>query len=490
MREIAALKLVLPAIPLLLLPATLLGQAAVSVASIPGCNRNGANAASTTAAFNQAFSRVLFNGQIVIPRGDYAINNPLTISNFSGQITFETGARLLFQNNGSVGLHFSGGAGAKITGLHATYRFPATRRGTAAEILFSGTTDTRVANAVIEAATAIAIQFIDSIRPQLQNIVVVNSLADGVHFANCQNAEITSLRTENTGDDGLAFLNVASDSHNYTGGFAKDITIHNSRARGIAVAGQSDVSISGFRVDNTSSSGIICLQDTAYNTRVPDRVRFSGGVIRNAGTLTPLHGNQYGIEFARVNGATFENIEVFGAPIYPSGAMARGVSGNAPYNATSSPIARVRLSHIRVFGAGETVSYDGFNLDANHIELEDCLAQSTPGYGFYITGAARVLASGLTAINTSIRNNLHRAIWFENNNGNETTGSGRVMASDLKVIDTQRAPTGYVVGGYTSRPGNSGQVGIINGVAGRFSNGASITISTYPQLVVLNSHSI
>src|SRR5262249_1968993 len=157
------------------------------------------------------------------------------------------------------------------------------------------------------------------------NVVVVNSLADGVHFANCQNAQITSLTTENTGDDGLAFTNTASDSHNYTGGLATDIAIHNSKARGIAVAGQSDVIISGFIVDTTSSSGIICLEDTAYNTRVPDRVRFANGVIKNAGSLIPMGGNQYGIEFSRVNGATFENIDVFGAASYPAGANARGV---------------------------------------------------------------------------------------------------------------------------------------------------------------------
>ncbi len=214
------------------------------------------------------------------------------------------------------------------------------------------------------------------------------------------------------------------------------------------------------------------------------RARFGNGIIRNAGTLTPLAGNQYGIEFNGVNGVIFENIDVYGSSTYPTGANARGVSGYAPYNAASAPLARVVLSNIRVIGAGTYSTYDGFNLNANLIEISNCVAQFIPSYGFYVTGALNVIAQGLTAYNTSTQNSLHRAIWFENNNGNGTVGPGSVLASGLKVLDTQSTATGYIVGGYTGGSGSTGQVGVIDGVIGHIISPNVITKVAYTGFTV------
>ena len=70
-----------------------------------------------------------------------------------------------------------------------------------------------------------------------------------------------------------------------TGGQATNITVRNSAARGISVVGQSLVRISDFRIENTSSSGVLCGQDSFWKTRIPTGVQFSSGHIWAAGRL-------------------------------------------------------------------------------------------------------------------------------------------------------------------------------------------------------------
>ena len=330
--------------------------AAISAQSVSvvglGAMPDGSNPSGTTAAFRAAFSMAP-NGLIRVPAGNYAIDNgggPFMVNNFSGQLEFEGGARLVFQNSQNGAIWFTGGSNARIRGLRIVYAIaPAFRNSPQEGIKFSGTTDTFLMDTTVENSPAAGILFYDSIRPHVVNALVHDTMADGLHFANCQDPEVSGLTTYNTGDDGLTFVNY-SQYTDRPGGTATNLVIRQTKARGIAVVGQSDVVISNFVVDGTASSGVLCGQDQSYNTRVSDRATFANGVIRHAGTVSPATGNNYGIEFNAPVSCSFSNIEV-------ESSAGRGVGGMAPQG-------RVRIQGVRVKGNAQNEAFSFFQTGA------------------------------------------------------------------------------------------------------------------------------
>jgi parallel beta-helix repeat protein len=400
-------------------------QPAVNVQTL-GANPNGTNAAATTAAFQTAFTNYP-TGQITVPAGTYAIDNSagwLTVNNFSGSLVFEGGATLMFTSNEMGGLLFIGGSGATITGLTANYSTVPTYRNSPNEMIkFSGTTNTTVTNITVYNSPAAGILFYDSVNPKVTNATVIDSWADGLNFSNCQNAQVTNLTTENTGDDGLSFLNY-EQYPNLTGGLAQNISITNSQARGIAVVGQSNVTVNGFQVKGTASSGVLVAQDTYYNTRIPANVLIENGTISGAGTVLPLGGNQYGIEYNSQTSATFTNITV-------TGSLGPGMSGAAPSGS-------VTASGITVESPGP--GSPGFLFyQTKTVHLTNLTANGTPSYGFMFYESGQIIASGLTAINTAQSDPLQRAIWFED--------STSISATTLDIVSA--SGDAYIIGCYT-----------------------------------------
>jgi hypothetical protein len=413
-----------------------------------GARNDGQGSSATTAAFQSAF-QIAAQGQIRVPAGRYSIDNsagPLQVRGFSGELLFEGGASLEFTNSQNGGIWFTGGTGARIRGLHVTYATaPAIRNSPQEAVKFSGTADTLLTDSWIERSPAAGILFYDSIRPRVTNATIQNTLADGLHFANSQDAQVTGLNTLNTGDDGLAFVNY-SQNPNRNGGTATNIIVRQSHARGITVVGTSDVVITNFVIDGTSSSGLLCGQDQLYNTRSPDRVQFSSGVIRNAGTVLPLVGNNYGIEFNSQKKCSFSDIEIS----EPAG---RGVGGLAPEGS-------VRVENVRVRG---NLKGEGFSfVRTASVEVSGSVAENSPSYGFFFGQNARVVVKGITAINSSTANSLGRAIWFENNEC--------VVGSDMTVVDDQASPTGYIVGGF--QDSEVIQRGTANGISASIDHGS------------------
>lgn len=413
-----------------------------------GARNDGQGSSTTTAAFRTAF-QIAAQGQIRVPAGRYSIDNsagPLQIKDFSGELLFEGGASLEFTSSQNGGIWFTSGTGARIRGLHVTYATaPAIRNSPQEAVKFSGTTDTFLTDPWIERSPAAGILFYDSIRPRVTNATIQNTLADGLHFANSQDAQVTGLNTLNTGDDGLAFVNY-SQHPDRNGGTATNIIVRQSHARGIAVVGTSDVVITNFVIDGTSSSGLLCGQDQSYNTRASDRVQFSMGIVRNAGTVLPAAGNDYGIEFSHQKKCSFSDIEV-------SASAGRGVGGSAPEGS-------VRVENVRVRGnlKGEAFSF----AKTASVEVSGSIAENSPSYGFYFGQNVRVVVKGITAINSAMAHTLARAIWFENNEC--------VMASDLTVMDDQAIPTGYIVGG--AQTGEVTQRGSASGIAASIDHGS------------------
>lgn len=429
----------------------------VSVVSL-GAHSDGTNAAATTAAFNAAFIRYP-SGQITVPAGSYLIDNsagPLLINNFSGQLVFEGNATLIFTTNTLGGLFFEGGSGARITGLRATYAVaPTVRASPNEQIKFSDTTDTVLTDTVVQNSPAAGLLFYNAIRPKVVNATVMNSLADGLHFANCENPQVTNLTTLNTGDDALAFLNYAMYPDN-TGGMAENINITNSHSRGISILGQSNVTVTNFQIHTTSSSGVLVAEDPTYDTRVPSGVLVQNGSIAGAGTLAPLAGNQYGVEYNSQTDVTFSNITI-------TGSGSNGFSGTAP---SGSVIAQGINVQSPLNGQGflfyQTAS----------VQVQNSTSQNTPSDGFLFLDSPQIVVNGLTAMNAAVTDPLKRAIWFEDGHS--------ILATDLKIVSS--AGDANVVGAYQgSGYTNSGS---IRGISASITGG-SLSIQNNSSTLVI-----
>jgi hypothetical protein len=421
-------------------------------------SRDGVDLTNTDAVlrgFNAAIAGAGSTGTIVVPPGTYWIDNrggALTFTDFNGTIRLENGATLLFIDNTKEMLRFNGGS-PHVFGLHAAYQTPPTQVTGIYGVIFNGTTDAVLEDATVKYSGAVGLQVIDSVRPKLHNIRVSNTLLEGVQIANCQDTQIDTLSTENTGDDGLAFVNYANDPDAaFTGGFATNINVRNAGGYGIKDAGQSDLQVTGFVVDGTSASGVISLSDQVFNTSIPDRVAFSNGIIKNAGTVAPLRDIRSGLEYGGVAGTKFSNIEVIGASV-------GGVPGVRGIAAQGT----ITLSNIRVRGGSASAPADGFDLAAGTLYASDCSSESASGMGFNLSGnvlkvsnlsamnssstgfnfgGGTLTANNLSVINVSQADPQHRALWF--------SGTGLSMVNGLTVIDTQTIPTGYVIGSETS----------------------------------------
>jgi hypothetical protein len=376
---------------------------------------------------------------IFFPPGDYLVDNSgpyVVIEGFGGKLTFDPGARLVFTDTTRRGLVFDGGTGAEFYGLRTTFKtLPLSRVSYQECILFEDTTDTLVRDANIRGSAAAGLVFTVCTRPRVVGAVITDIMADGLYFANCQDARVSDVLTENTGDDGMAFLNYASGP-DMSGGLATDVTVRKSRARGITVIGQKDVTIERFEVDRTAASGILCAYDETYLSRTPSNVRFVGGTVKDAGRQPGLSekdpSNRAGVEFGRVGSIEFGDIRV----ISPA---TDGVHGWAPDGI-------VRLYNIRV----ENAPGRGFDLYDAAYFLEDLSAQDANRAGIVVTGSRLVKYGKLRSINVSKRDAQRRAFWFENN--------ARLEGKELYVVDNQATPTGYIVRTYGYQLGRLGVV--------------------------------
>jgi len=389
-------------------------QATVNVTSY-GALINGTNSTATTAAFRTAFAAAGLAGKVVVPPGTYAIDNsagPLTINNFQGEFKFEGNAQLVFGVGSQAGMQFNSGTGMRVIGFHSTYSSPVSSPvpGMAA-LAFNGTTNTFVDDVMVEKSPGPGLYFIGSVNAKVSNASILNSQSQGILFLNSLDAELVNATVTNSGQEGIVFQ-TNSGSTAQDGAHGANLTVTGAQGHGIAVYGESKVTISGFTVNSSTNSGIYC--GTSSGSATPANVLYQGGVIDSPAG--------FGIEIADATSCAFANIQV-------NAAGNRGVSGSAPGGT-------VELRNIRVTG---NTTGDGFNLsNLGTVRISDSAAEKSPGYGFFFSNVQAVVATALTAYDVSSQNSLHRAVWFQN--------GASVVAFDLTLIDDQRSPTGFVVG--------------------------------------------
>lgn len=360
------------------------------------------------------------------------------------------GARFILTDSTKRGITFNRGEGATFENLTLTYASLPSSRSFESTLIFMQTKDTTLRGAYVEGSNAIGIAFHTCTRPSVYNATVRNVMADGLHFANCQQAKVEGLLTENTGDDGLAIHNFVHDP-DLRGAHARDITVRDSKSRGIAVEGQSEVVVEDFLVEGTAFSGICCAQEPSWHTRVPERVRFSRGEVRDAGKVMDPEGKssvRYGILYERVRSVEFEDVKVYSA-------ATRGVYGDARgfvWRAEGG-IERhegggeVTLTNVQTYDASE----EGFYLLGGFLTLDELTARDSGKESFRVAKTDSMRYGELTSINASRNDGLGLASSFEDN--------ALVEGGRLDVVDDQSLPTGYKV---TTGGSQSGRLGLIS----------------------------
>jgi hypothetical protein len=133
-------------------------------------------------------------------------------------------------------------------------------------VKFTATTDTHVENFHQNGGTGAGLIFWECVRPRTLGTRVTNTMADGLHFANCLDWNASYHYAENTGDDGFASVNYLSGPDN-NGGHGTHIAVRNSKARGIAIAESSDVTVGHFLIDGTEAAGVRVQQDSGFGRR-------------------------------------------------------------------------------------------------------------------------------------------------------------------------------------------------------------------------------
>jgi hypothetical protein len=392
-------------------------------------NDPAANRAKLVAALSNTSDSVYF------PPGDYRIDNSgtdVSIAGFEGEVAMAPDARFVFTDSAHRGLVFSGGTGARFVGVSTAFvTRPAERTGSNECLLFLTTTDTYVEDVHIDGSAAAGLLFYQCIRPTVFRALITGTMADGLHFANCQDGRADRITTQDTGDDGVAFVNYESGPAN-TGGLATNLLITNSKARGVAVCGQSGVTIRDVVVNNTSSPGVLCEYDpTAWFTRQPDdvvieRVRITNG--GRADASTPNCG-------LRISGA----LRVYASQItvITPGTHGVWVSGSAGVTT---------LLDISLKNA----AMDGVLLQGGTNMVDRVNVAETGSHGVTVVGCKRFEYGTITVRNASKTSSLHRAVSIDS--------TERVFGTRLWVQDDQSAATGYVIGAYGTQKGSLGTI--------------------------------
>ena len=449
-----------------LLGAAALGSGTISLLGTSACTVRSSNAEPTSAADlgitpdnSGSVNRLLLvrklshsSDKVIFPRGDYRIDNSgndVVIRNFSGEFAMEAGARFVFENNEHRGLVFQGGAGASFRGVRSTFeRLPTSRPGSEECWLFLDTSGTRMENTNVNGSAGAGLLFLRCDSPRVFGANVRNTMADGVHFANCRNGRADSVNTYNTGDDGLAFVNYADGPAN-TGGYATNIYVERSHSRGIAVVGQSGVTVENFEVNETAAAGLYVAQENSYRTRVSSGVTIRNGRVRRAGRIDSDAVTRAGIAYENISEVKISNVSV-------SSPYGRGVTGVArsferlrPNDSEVSESAgTVKLQNIKVYDAGD----NGFNLQGGTLYLYNLLAARVGRTAFFVSDANLVEYGKLVARDLSVRADDHpsRGFSFERN--------AKIRGSELWVMDHKAKPSYSVVNASGKQSGSLGTV--------------------------------
>ncbi len=352
--------------------------------------------ADDTAALNRALTD--YSGDVSIAAGTYRYTHTLKLIGSGRTVRFEPGAMLLGDDASATGIEIRNASQVTLSGATLTWRSPAPRRiSFGAGVLVMGGADVRIERAVVDGFGGAGLLFESCLRPVVAGARVRKTLADGVHFANCAQPLAEDIDCQDTGDDGLAFVNYRR-LPDATGGTARRIVVTDSGARGITVVGQSEVTVSGFKVLRTRASGIYVAQEESYGTRVPRKVVFENGSVDGAGTQNgPGGGNRCGAELVRSVDTTLSSITITNTRSRMVGV--NGASGT------------VRLANLTLHDneGGEGI----YLLASEHVQIIGGRVVNAFNTGLYAKDVQTLAVSELQLSGCAERGASRTAVWLE-----------------------------------------------------------------------------
>jgi hypothetical protein len=415
---------------------------------------------TNSAADNRTALIAALNGTaacIVFPAGDYAIDNgttDITIANFSGNLAMLPEARFVFADNTARGMIFKGGTGARFYGLATAFATTPPNRVTAHECLtFATTTDTYLENSTINGSAAAGLLFSGCVRPVVVGATIANTMADGLNFTNCQDSRADHITTTDTGDDAVSFGSVATGQP-YTGGLATNLSITRSKSRGIAITGQSNVTIRDAVIDTTVGHGFYCAYESAWNTRVPTDVRFERVRVTNGGAWT-----------AAAGGGTNSGMRINAAGTVAASQITVDSPGQHGIFVTATN--QSTLTDLMVTNAPGS----GVNFQSGRHLVDRLTVSETNGIGLSATNCQSLEFGTITLQNVARTHSTHWAFDVEN--------APYVFGSRLWISDNHAPAAGYIVRASGTQKGSLGTViGTITNGRLTFDNSSNLSYTT------------
>ncbi len=249
--------------------------------------------------------------KVVVKSGIHLVNGPVIIKGRQIHLSGEKDAKIGFVDSVKGGFRIINSDSVEISNLKLQWPdgegLPE-RDHYGAGILIVRSQNSYINDVQVFRAPGGGIQFDECTNSNVESAVIRWTGADGLHFANSNNSFANNIDCEYTGDDGVAFV----DYRKKPKGEVFKLTntkVVNSFARGIAVVGSCRGEVHSFVIDGASSNGLHIEQDAHYDTRSPHDVIVSYGIVKNAGALEPLAGNQHGMNILRASNINISNVQ-------------------------------------------------------------------------------------------------------------------------------------------------------------------------------------
>ncbi|WP_246098392.1 glycosyl hydrolase family 28-related protein [Saccharibacillus brassicae] len=230
---------------------------------------------------------------VYVPAGNYVLSDILTIDGVKvqGAGKFLTTLTSTNPKRGSIDLK---GTGTELSNLKHVYQTTVARGNGANEknsITVRGAQNFKIENVYVSKSSTAGIMITYGSK---NGIVSGNTLestgADGIHMTGGSSyITVENNVVRKAGDDTIAVVSyIDSDkaaAHHIV--IRKNDVGYGSKARGIAVVGGTDITISNNAIQETSMAGVYIAVEASYNTRNVDRVTVSNNVIDHTGLAKP-----------------------------------------------------------------------------------------------------------------------------------------------------------------------------------------------------------